>query len=467
MTPRLPEALTNSAPKVFWLDDPQRPDPLPALLGSTRADLAVVGGGYTGLWAALLAKERDPGAVVVVLEAGECGWAASGRNGGFCAASVTHGFANGQARWPQEMPSLLRLGRENLAAIEAAVAAYDIDCGFERTGELVVATQQHQVAGLLDNAAQMRAAGIAVQSLDRSAVRAQLDSPTYLAGSWDPDGVALLNPARLVWGLRAACLEAGVRIHEQTRVRGLQREPDGGVTVLAPAGEVHTRQVMLATNAFPPPLRRLRLFTVPVYDYALVSEPLSAQQRAALGWTERQGVSDSGNQFHYYRLTADDRVLWGGYDAIYHYGSSISPRWDDRPATYAALAANFQATFPQLDDLRFTHRWGGVIDTCTRFCPFYGTAVGGRVAYALGFTGLGVGSSRFAAQVMLGMLEGKPTERTELAMVREKPAPFPPEPLRYAGIELTRRSLARSDARAGRRNLWLRSLDKVGWGFDS
>jgi glycine/D-amino acid oxidase-like deaminating enzyme len=145
----------------------------------------------------------------------------------------------------------------------------------------------------------------------------------------------------------------------------------------------------------------------------------------------------------------------------------MGPSLDQRPETFDRLADHFFTTFPQLEGLRFTHRWGGAIDTSTRFCAFYGSALGGCVAYALGYTGLGVGATRFGAQVMLDLLDGRDTERTRLQMVRQKPMPFPPEPLAYVGIEATRWSLARADERAGRRNLWLRSLDALGLGFDS
>ncbi len=459
-------ALAGARPAPFWFDDPTRPGPLEPLRGDARCDLAVVGGGYTGLWTALLAKERDPGLEVVVLEAGECGGGASGRNGGFCAASLTHGFGNGMARWPREMAALTRLGRDNLAAIEQTVARFGIDCAFERTGELDVATAPHQVVGLNELSGQMNAAGHQVQYLDESAVRDEVASPTYLAGLFNPD-VAMLEPARLAWGLRRACLELGVRIFERTPVARLDGEDKPRITVRSEQGGVRAERVALATNAAPSLLRRLRLYTVPVYDYALTTEPLDGEQLASVRWRRRQGVGDAANLFHYYRLTRDDRILWGGYDAIYPYRSRISRAREQREATFAALSRNFFTTFPQLDGLAFSHRWGGVIDTCTRFCAFYGTGHGGRVAYALGFTGLGVGASRFAGDVMLDLLDGRSTERTELAMVRERPWPFPPEPLRYLGIELTRRSLARADAHGGRRNIWLRSLDRLGLGFDS
>jgi glycine/D-amino acid oxidase-like deaminating enzyme len=452
-------ALADAAPAVFWLDQPDRPAPRPGLGNVRSADLVVVGAGYSGLWTALLAKEADPDRDVLVLEAGSVGWAASGRNGGFCSASLTHGEANGVARWPQEYAALRRLGRENLDDIEDAVRRYAIECDFRRSGELTVATQPHEVEWLAQESEG--------QLLDREAVRAHLSSPTYLGGLYQPDETAMLDPARLAWGLARAAESLGVRIAEGVRVTGLSTTASGVDVVTAGGPVIAARRVALGTNAFPSLLRRTRLHTVPVYDYALMTEPLTDAQLDDLGWASRAGVGDMANQFHYYRLSADNRILWGGYDAIYHYGRRLQPGLEQRPETFDRLAGHFFETFPQLDGLRFSHRWGGAIDTCTRFCAFYGTAHRGRVAYAVGYTGLGVGATRFGAQVVLDLLDGRDTERTRLRMVREKPLPFPPEPLAYTGIQLTRWSLARADDRAGRRNLWLRALDRAGLGFDS
>jgi glycine/D-amino acid oxidase-like deaminating enzyme len=452
-------ALRDAAPAVFWLDRPDRPERRPGLSGDRdSADLVVVGGGYTGLWTALLAKEADPTRDVLVLEAGTVGWAASGRNGGFCAASLTHGEANGRSRWPTEYAALHRLGVANLDELQATVARYGIECDFRRSGALTVATQPHQLEWLREESG---------AQLDRDEVRARVDSPTYLGGVWDRDETAMLDPARLAWGLARAAESLGVRIAEGVRVTGLDRV--GGAVEVATAGgpTVRAARVALGTNAFPSLLARTRYHTVPVYDYALMTEPLTPGQLASVGWQGREGVGDMTNQFHYYRITEDNRILWGGYDAIYHYGRRLGPSLDQRPGTFDRLATHFFHTFPQLDGLRFSHQWGGAIDTCTRFCAFYGTAFGGRVAYALGYTGLGVGATRFGAQVVLDLLDGHDTERTRLQMVREKPLPFPPEPLAWAGIELTRWSLARADERSGRRNLWLRALDAAGLGFDS
>ncbi|GAA4779926.1 MULTISPECIES: FAD-dependent oxidoreductase [Streptomyces] len=460
-------SLSDAQPVAYWLDDPGRPAALPALTGTEQCDLLVVGGGYSGLWTALLAKERDPSRDVVLIEGREAGWAASGRNGGFCAASLTHGLGNGLARWPEEMPLLEELGARNLDAIGEAVARHGIDCDFERTGEIDVATEPHQLRELHEVHEEATRLGFSGRELlDRDAVRAEVDSPTFLGGLWDRDGVAMLNPARLAWGLKRACRELGVRVYENTPGLDLVRH-GAGMAVRTPYGRVLARTVALGTNVFPSLVRRVRPYTVPVYDYALMTEPLSTEQLDSVGWKRRQGLGDSANQFHYFRLTADHRILWGGYDAIYPFGGRLSAERDHRPETYLTLARNFFRCFPQLEGLRFSHAWGGAIDTCSRFSAFFGTAHAGRVAYAAGYTGLGVGATRFGAEVMLDLLDGADTERTRLAMVRSKPLPFPPEPVAWAGIGITKWSMARADANGGRRNLWLRAMDRLGLGFDS
>lgn len=455
----------EAEPRVFWLDGLDAPAPTP-LEGAHGTDLAVVGGGFTGLWAALQAKQDDPARDVVLLEADRVGGAASGRNGGFVDASLTHGIGNGLQHFPDEVERLQQLGRESFAAIRRHAG----DAHWEETGTLWVATRPHEVPWVVEEVDSLRAAGEDAELLDRDALRAEIDSPTYLAGSLQRSGCALVDPGRLAQSLRLQAVDAGVRIHEGTRATDLRRE-GAGVAIETRAsgapGELRAERAILATSAFPPLVRAIRRYVVPVWDYVLVTEPLSAQQRAAVGWGARHGVSDAGNRFHYYRLTADDRILWGGFDAIYHYGNGIAPELAQRATSFELLERHFRATFPQLEELGFTHRWGGAIDTCTRFCAMFGRALGGRAAYAVGYTGLGVAASRFGARVALDLVSGRPTELTRLRMVRRRPLPFPPEPLRWASIELTQRALAHADENAGRRGPWLRLLDRVGAGFDS
>jgi glycine/D-amino acid oxidase-like deaminating enzyme len=459
-------AFADAVPRPFWLDDLPARAPHARLEGVVDADLCIVGGGYTGLWAALHAKRLDPTRSVVLVEGGRCGEGASGRNGGFLDASLTHGLINGLSRFKREMPVLERLGAENFAGLRADLETHGIDCEYEATGSLEVALEPYQVESLQEDAELERRFGHDVVVLDAAAVRAEVRSPTYLGGLWLKDTSAIVHPGKLCDGLRRVAVDAGVRVFEHSPVHGL--ETDGaGVRVSATVGTVRAQRVLLGTSAYPPLLGKLRHFIAPVYDYALMTEPLSDAQLSEIGWWHRQGLGDMSNQFHYYRLTQENRILFGGYDAVYRYGGPVADRLDDHQPTFAKLSQHFFATFPQVDGLRFTHRWGGAIDTCSRFSVFFGTALSGRVSYAVGYTGLGVGSTRWGAQVALDLLDGRQTEATSLAFVRRRPVPFPPEPLRSAVIGLTRNRLAAADRRQGKRGIWLGTLDRLGLGFDS
>ncbi|MDP1715019.1 MAG: FAD-dependent oxidoreductase [Anaerolineales bacterium] len=459
------KAIADVSLTPFWLDDPQRPEKTSPLTVKIKTDLVVIGAGFTGLWTALQAKQADPNRDVVLLEGGEAAIGASGRNGGFVASSLTHSFQNGINRWHKELAKLIQLGHENLNGIEATIKQFNIDCDFVRSGELNIANEPYQINDLREEAQESARYGEHIQFLEQEQIRARVNSPTYLAAIYDPF-VAVVNPAQLAWGLRRACLELGVRLFEGTQVTGLEEKRDS-VIAKTMHGEVESKRVALATNAFPPLLKRLSYYVVPVYDYVLMTEPLSKSQQDAIGWHGREGLSDNGNQFHYYRTSADGRILWGGYDAIYYRNNEVSPHLENHPASFARLAEHFFQTFPQLTGLRFTHAWGGAIDTCSRYTAFWGKAYRGKVAYALGYTGLGVGASRFGAQVMLDLLDDKKTERTDLQMVKSKPFPFPPEPFRSPIVNFTRWSLDKADQNAGKRNLWLKSLDALGMGFDS
>ena len=459
--------LSHMQPQLYWLDaDPLEPEPHATLIGETTTDLCIVGAGYTGLWTALLAKEKNPERNVVIIEQLETGAGASGRNGGFCSYSLTHGFMNGYSRFKDEMAIIERLGRENLEAIEATIKRYGIDCQFELTGEISVANEEWQMEDLIEIANLRNSFGDSVQILSKEEMQARVHSPISVGGLWDPDGTALIDPARLVWGLEQACIKSGVVIYENTSALWLERASKG-IIVHTPYGTVYAQKVALATNIYRSLIRRAKKYVVPVYDFQLVTEPLTPEQMASIGWKNREGLSEAGNQFHYYRLTKDNEILWGGYDAIYNFRGKVRHEYETSAETYAHLAQAFLETFPQLKGIKFTHGWGGAIDTCSRFTQFWGKAYRGKVAYVMGYTGLGVGASRFGAQVMLDLLDGEDNERTRLSMVKKKPLPFPPEPFKFIFIRLTQWSLNKSDQNQGKRNLWLRFLDFFGLGFDS
>lgn len=454
---------TSNTP--FWYETVQARTAQAPVCADITCDLAIIGGGFTGLWAALKARERLPNATILVLEASTCGNAASGRNGGFCAPSISHGVSNAIARWPREAETLIRLGRENLDALEADFDKYGIDAEFEQEGKLNVAATPWQADGLKSMQANYKRFGIQSEYLEGDALKEKFDSPKYQASLFEPN-YALLNPAKTVDGLVTACQEQGVYIHEQSPVMSLRSAEGGRIQLETAGGRVEAGQVILATNASVPLLKRLRPSIIPIFDYTVMTEPLSDGQLKTIGWQGRYGIADSGNQFHYSRKTADNRILWGGFDAIYHYGSNRDNRLLDRPASYARLETNFHDAFPALIEVGFSHAWGGIIDTSARTTFFAGTAFNNRLAYALGFTGQGVSASRFAALTMLDMLQGKQTERTKLKMSRSWAVPFPPEPFRKLAVTWAQRDLAHEDE-TGHRSLLLRALDRFGIGFSS
>jgi glycine/D-amino acid oxidase-like deaminating enzyme len=457
MSTLVPQSLADAEPLSYWHDLYKLAPAHDALHGDTDADLVVVGGGFTGLWAAVAAKRRDPGRDVLLLEARHIGFGATGRNGGFISDSLTHGISHGLALWADQIADLLHRGRRNLADLVSDLTEAGISPDLHLVGKSIVATSEHQARDLEGLADILTRHGEDAELLDGVSVRAEIDSPTYLGGIRVRSGGGVLDPVALAVGLRDWAVRLGVRIHEQTPV--LAVEPRH---VRTPDGAVRTRQVIVATNADRNPLRRLRKYVVPVYDHVLVTEPLSAAQWRAIGWNERQGVTDAGNQFHYYRPLPDGRILWGGYDAIYYFGSKTDPARGRRDASHRLLAEHFFQTFPQLEGLRFTHRWAGLIDTSSRFTPYLGTDRSGTLAHAVGFTGLGVAYARLAALTMLDALDGTPVP----SFLGDRPVPFPPEPFRYLGVQATRAALARED-RTGVRGRWLRTLDRFGVGFNS
>ena len=205
---------------------------------------------------------------------------------------------------------------------------------------------------------------------------------------------------------------------------------------------------------------------IPLYDYVLVSEPLTPDQREAIGWRGRQGVTDGRSFFNYYRLTADDRILWGTSEAAYYPPNRVDRDCDHSPAHYEALRMSFRRHFPALASLRFPYAWGGAICSTTRLTPFFGRALGGRVAYGLGYTGHGLGTTRIAGRILAHLALDRPSDLLDLAMVRRKPLPYPPEPIRSWAVDRVTRALRRVDE-GKRPSAMLRLLDRLGIGFSS
>ena len=451
---------------MFWTDRPDAPVPRPPLDTRIDADLVVVGGGLTGLWTAIQALEEQPGRRVVVLEQGRIGSGASTRNGGMLDESIAHGAENAHYHWPEEAATLVRLGTENFEAVRDTLVRHEIDADWRSVSWLDVATEEWQMESLAADVPILEASGDTVELLDAEQTARHIRSATFVGALLSRDYGAIVDPALLVWGLVGLAERLGAIVHEHSGATAF--DDDGtGLVVHTALGSVRTERVIVATNAYPGPERSMRRHVIPVYDHVLMTEPLTDTQWAEVGWDGWEGIDDAANQFHYFRRTADGRILWGGYDATYHFNNGVDERFEQSDETHGLLARQFFDTFPQLEGLDFSHRWGGPIGTTSRFTCAWGRRYGGRLVWAGGYTGLGVAASRFGARVALDLVDGRSTERTELAMVRRKPFPFPPEPLRSAAIAITKKSIQRADLHEGRENAWLRLLGRFGIGFDT
>jgi len=398
------KALENSKFACLWLDQGARPEPLQPLSGDQRCELLIVGGGFTGMWAALQAKEKHPELDIILIEVTEIGNGASGRNGGFLSHMLAHGDMNAEYHFPGETEKLAELGRQNLRGFIDTLDRYEIDARYENTGNIITTTRHAQNEHAEESVQLARSVGEDTVWLNEEEMRAKVNSPTYCGGIWHRGGQnGLVDPAYLCWGLKKTILSLGVRVFEGTPLLRLDSRADG-MQVDCPNGSVRCQKVLMATNAFPSPIGKARRSIIPVWDYVLATEPLTDAQRAEIGWKERQGLGNFANMFHYYRMTHDNRITWGG-----------------------GTAEEFLETFPQLEGIRFTHRWSGIIGSSTRFCMAPGVAFGGKVAWSIGYTGLGVGATRFGARVGLELLGYDPSEILEMQFVRKSAMAWPPE----------------------------------------
>src|SRR5579875_3233316 len=288
MTPPWPQRPPSAAERAayaqatvrsYWLDSLPPREPEPRLEGRVEADLCIIGGGYTGLWAGLHAVRQDPARRVVVLEAGRCGEGASGRNGGFLEASLTHGLANGLARFPEEMRTLERLGQENFDDLAADLERLSIDAELQTPGYLSVAMEPHELARLEEHAAFEREYGGEATVLSAEEIRAQVNSPLYLGAVWKRSGAGLVHPGKLADGLRQAAVAAGVTVHEHSPVLGVAAEGAGVRVSAAAGGSVSCARTLVGTSACPAVrgVRALSRYVAPVYDYALMTEPLGSR----------------------------------------------------------------------------------------------------------------------------------------------------------------------------------------------
>jgi len=462
------EALRDSKYCSLWHDQDIRPEVLPPLAENITCELLIVGGGFTGLWAALQAKERQADADIVLIEKTFVGDGASGRNGGFLNSSLAHGETNTDHHFPGEAEKLHQLGQQNMAELLETLERYNIDARYEKVGETEVATNPGSVEAMRKDYEAEKSAGDDVAWFDQKEMQAQVNSPTYLAGLWRKDGQdGIIDPARVCWGLKRVLLDLGVRIFENTPLITCKPIGSDKMNSTCLSHIITSDKVLMATNAYRNPLTAVSRTTIPVWDYQLATEPLNEEQLAAIGWHKtRHAIGNHANMFHYYRMTKDNRITWGGGGAVrYYFNKGTDTSCADIPARFEQLSKEFFETFPQLTGLKFSHRWSGIIATSTRFCMVPGVTLNGRVAWAVGYTGLGVGATRFGARIGIELLGYQPSDILKMQFVTKKPMPWAPEPFRWFGVKFTQNALIKADKNNGKRGLWLKLLDALNLGF--
>ncbi|MCP4327478.1 MAG: FAD-dependent oxidoreductase [Alphaproteobacteria bacterium] len=454
-------ALGDTTLFPFWLDSPDAPSPAPPLIGRTEADLVIVGGGFTGLWAAVQGKEADPGRDIVLVEAGKVAHGASGRPGGIISTSIMHGLSNAARIFPKDLDVLERLGQENLDGFAATLERHGIDGDIEWNGEMTVAVDPAHLPDLDDEYELHKKHGYDVVYLDRAAVQAEIASPLYHGAVWSRQRSGIVHPAKLAWGLRRAAIDLGVRLYEDTPLTGLERD-GAAMAVRTHDGLVRAPKVLLATNAFAAGDRRITRRVAAIRDRIIATEPLTEEQLGRIGWVHRQGVYDTRTQLNYTRLTKDNRIIFGGRVG-YYFGNDTDPAADRDIAVYRRLAETFFTTFPQLDDVRFSHAWGGPIALSTRMAVHFQRYHGGRAIWAGGYSGFGVSTSRFGARLGLALLDDPAAPELKLDLATTLPNWIPPEPFRWIGAKITMHAIEDADTRGGWRRAWVRLVHWMGF----
>jgi glycine/D-amino acid oxidase-like deaminating enzyme len=432
----------------WWVADAGAPSPLPTLSGDLTADVVVVGGGYTGMWAAwhLLAA----GASVVLLEAEVCGTGPSGRNGGFCSSLDLQA---------DPASPLGVAGREAVAAIGAWCAEQEVDAWFREAPHWVVSTAPAQ-----DGASAEHVDGSHVTLLDAGAVRARCASPRF-RGAVEVRCGATVHPARLAFGLRERLRAAGAQIFEHSRVTALRthgpsRPPigmsAGPCVVDTVGGRVRAGAALVCAGSAGAALRPLRGRLTVGSSHIVITEPVP-DVIEELGWTGGEAISDGRALLHYTRTTRDGRILFGWAGGRMAAGTRTGGRMEIDPDAVATAARDLVRWFPQLEGRRIEHAWGGPIDVSPTHMPEIRT-VGPSAWAAFGYTGNGVGPAHLYGRVLADLALGR---GTDLPIVDPPARRVPPEPLRVAGAAVLRRALARKEAieeEGGRAPLALRAL---------
>ena len=456
------DALSDTRFTTYWLDSLDPVADEATLEQDTNCDLLVVGGGFCGLWAAIQAKEQDPGRNVMLIEAKSVANGASGRPAAIMSTSVMHGIDNTERIFPNDVAELEQLGRENMDGFQQTVEDYAIDCDLEWGGEMKVSIGDEGLATVEEDYQLYLKYGHEAVKLDKAGMQAEIKSPLFHGGAWSKKRSGTVHPGKLVRGLKQAALKLDVRLYENTPHLSNHKTGEG-IVVETPAANITAGKVLLATNAWAAGHHHISRRVAAIRDRIVVTEPLTEAQMQKVGWQHRQGIYDTRTQLNYMRLTADNRILFGGR-LDYFFGNDTDPALDKTPQPFIRLVQSFYRTFPQLaDEIKFSHAWSGPIGLTTRMAVHYQKYHDGDMVFAGGYSGFGVTASRFGARIGLAILDQLDIPETRMQFARTMPNYIPPEPFRWIGAKITMYALDTLDEKGGWRKLWVAIVQKMGF----
>ncbi len=428
----------------LWEDQIGAPPERGRLEGPTTADVAIVGGGLTGLWTAYYLNQADPSLDVVVLDQERIGFGASGRNGGWLSALFPQAAAALARRHGAPAALAQRAAmRATVGEVARVCAEEGIDCDLALGGTVSVARSATQLERARAEVAEARTWGDRHRLLGAAEARAMLGAADVLGGVHDPD-CARVQPARLVRGLADVLQRRGVRLLEQTRATAL--EPG---RVRTGAGTVRARHVVRATEAWTSQLPESRRAVVPVYSLMIATEPLAESAWEQIGLREAATFSDQRHLVIYGQRTADGRIAFGGRGAPYHWRSGIDPAFDQEPAVFDALERTLRSLLPAIGDAAITHRWGGPLGIARDWSASVGLDPSTGMAWAGGYVGDGLATTNLAGRTLADLLGGRRTALTALPWVGHRSRAWEPEPLRWLGVNAGLRAMSVADAEEG------------------
>jgi len=427
----------------YWEVGRERRPAAPALAGDLSVDVAIIGGGYTGLASAYHLKTAEPSLTVAVLEAETTGFGASGRNGGF---AMTLFGASAAQMTSQHGADNVRIAHHfmerSIDELEALVAKHAIDCGFHRSGFLRVATTPAYEKRIRHEFELFQSLGLkGIEWVDKAWLDGRVRSDTFMSGCWEPN-CASLHPGKWLDGLRRIALEAEAQIFEHTKVTAIGRS-GGRYRLSTPAGTVSAGKIVYATNGYTHLMPGMRMRQIPAFAYIIVTEPLKDWQLAEIGWQNREAIEDGRNYMHFWRLLPDRRVLVGGGPGFVPFGRGMDH--DSSPKAWEHLERFLVDTHPCLAGVRTKYRWGGAFSMTADFTPHIGARDGGGAVYSIGCTGHGVAQTHMNGQIVRDLVLDRKTELTDLWFVNRWWIPFPPEPIRSLATRTAATAMAIDD----------------------